>query len=150
MHDLAFRTPILFHWPGTIAPRVFEHELVSSVDIVPTLLDYAGLTAPEALPGFSLRPVIEGTASAKRAHLIGHITQLRAEDDVMGRNAEGYYLRTPRWHFMWYITDETMALYDMQNDPEATQNVISEHPDLADQFMQAIETWKQEMLAQVE
>ena len=36
------------------------------------------------------------------------ITQLRAVDDVMGRNAEGYYLRTPKWHFMWHTGDDRM------------------------------------------
>ena len=81
--------------------------------------------------------------------IIGHITQHRAEDDVMGRKAEGYYLRTPKWHFMWYTSEDRMALYDMENDPNDMENVIAEHPDLATQFMNAIETWKKEALSVV-
>lgn len=40
---------------------VFDREhFVSGIDLVPTVLDYLGLDAPENLQGHSLRPVIEG------------------------------------------------------------------------------------------
>jgi len=147
LHDLSFRTPIIFHWPGHITADRFETDLVSSVDIVPTLLDYTGLAIPASMPGRSLRPVIEKRNANKRQHLIGRITQLRSDNDVMGFATEGYYLRTPTWHFMWYSTTDQMELYNMQADPEATANVVAEHPMLVEQFQAAIRTWETDMLA---
>ena len=142
MHDLAFRTPIILYWPGRIEPKVFEWDLVSTVDIVPTLLDYAGLEPPTDLPGRSLRTIIEGSDGPERKHLIGHVTQLRSSDDVMGKPADGYYLRTQRWHFTWDVSEHVMRLYDMEANPEATENVIEEHPLVARRFQRAIHTWK--------
>lgn len=71
LHDQAFRTPIVLTMPGKIRPQVFAKDLVSSVDLVPTILDYAGVSAPEELPGHSLRPIVERRASSPREALIG-------------------------------------------------------------------------------
>jgi len=54
------RTPILLRWDGQVAPATME-ELVSSIDIVPTVLSAAGLTGPARdLPGIDLLPVAKG------------------------------------------------------------------------------------------
>jgi len=58
----------------------------------------------------------------------------RGENDVMGRKVEGYYLRTIEWHFMWYVTDNKMALYNMKTDPMSDHNVIDDHPELVEKF----------------
>lgn len=148
LHDLAFRTPIIFHWPGRITPRTLEHDLVSTVDLVPTILDYAGLEVPAHLPGRSLRPVIEGDARSGREHLIGRTTVIRDKNDVMGRHAEGYYLRTTRWHY--FEVDGRAELYDMQSDPSATINVVAEHTELASRFREAIRSWEKETLSSLD
>jgi choline-sulfatase len=45
--------------------------LVSNgLDIVPTILDYAGITKPDYLTGASLRPVVDGTGCFDRKNLI--------------------------------------------------------------------------------
>ena len=40
--------------------------LTESVDIAPTLLDYAGINAPDTMQGLSLRPLIDGRAAHLR------------------------------------------------------------------------------------
>ena len=150
LHDLAFRTPIVLHWSGRITPAVFPDELVSTLDIVPTILDYAGVPAPEGLPGHSLRPVVEGNTAALRTALIGHVTGLRSPHDVMGRNAEGFYVRTRRWHFIWYKDDGRVALYDMVQDPKADHDVADGHPRQVTEFLQMIEQWRTEALSATE
>lgn len=151
LHDLAFRTPVVFHWPGRIRPAEFRDDLVSAADIAPTLLDYAGATLPEELkrlwPGQSLRPVIEGKGRVRREMLVGHATRRRSENDVMGEPADHYYVRTAQWRFIWDGREETaraasMQLYDMERDPEASENIAGERPDLAARFMEAIAAWK--------
>ena len=149
LHDQAFRTPVVLSMPGKIRPQVFAEDLVSSVDLVPTMLDYAGVSVPEELPGYSLRPIVERRSSSPREALIGRVTQLRSDTDVMGRRAEGYYLRTRRWHFLWTTGDDHTELYDMDADPGAEHNVIASHPDLAAEFQRDIEKWRQAMLLRV-
>ena len=138
IHDQAFRTPIILHWPEVITPQMLGDALVSSTDLVPTILDYAGVAAPDYLPGQSLRPLIEGRENWDRQALIGKITQMRSETDVMGRAQEGYYVRTQRWHFT--LTDGQVQLFDMSADPHA--NVANYYPALARTFEEQIEAWR--------
>lgn len=161
LHDLAFRTPIIFYWPGVIAPAAFRDDLASATDIAPTLLDYAGITLPEELetlwPGGSLRPVIAGSGRLGRDMLIGHATQQRSENDVMGQPADHYYVRTARWHFVWDTRAggadadaASMQLYDMAGGPDGSENVASGHPDLTSRFMEAIANWKNYIVSSTE
>jgi N-sulfoglucosamine sulfohydrolase len=59
-HD-GIRTPIIFRWPGKIQEGVIdEKSIVSTVDIVPTILDAAGLPLLGEIEGNSIIDVILG------------------------------------------------------------------------------------------
>ena len=56
------RTPLVFRWPGKIAPgQVDTKHMVSAVDVLPSLLDAAGIDLPVGLQGRSFLPLLEGT-----------------------------------------------------------------------------------------
>ncbi|MHB0958308.1 MAG: sulfatase-like hydrolase/transferase [Pirellulaceae bacterium] len=62
LYDLASKIPCLIHdptLPAELRGRQLD-PLVSSLDITRTLLDYAGVAAPEFMEGESLRPLVEG------------------------------------------------------------------------------------------
>ncbi|MEO1014619.1 MAG: sulfatase-like hydrolase/transferase [Pseudomonadota bacterium] len=151
--ETAFRTPIFFHWPAKIDAARNDDALVSAIDLVPTILDYAGVDAPAGLPGYSLKPLMEGEPIDARDYLIGRTTQHRADSDylgnrisdatdLMGRNDEAYYVRDRRWHFVWLPASDEMALYDMVEDPGQTANVVDAHAELVAGFMAEIDKWK--------
>ncbi|MFZ9746331.1 MAG: sulfatase [Opitutaceae bacterium] len=62
------RIPLLVRWPGRIAPQVRE-ELVSTVDLLPTLLAAAGAPAVPGLAGRPLQPLFAPGPVAWRGHL---------------------------------------------------------------------------------
>jgi N-sulfoglucosamine sulfohydrolase len=62
-YEAGLRVPFLTRWPGVSQPHVSER-LVGSVDIYPTILDAAGIAAPNRLHGRSLRPVLRASESA--------------------------------------------------------------------------------------
>ena len=69
--ELGVRTPILVRWPGHT--RAATHvEPVSSVDLVPTFLEAAGLgELPLDLPGISLLASAEGRGGVQREAVFG-------------------------------------------------------------------------------
>lgn len=67
-YESGIRTPFLVRWPGVSKPGKSE-ALVSAVDILPTILDAAGVAIPPHVEGRSLRPVAGGKAGAWREHL---------------------------------------------------------------------------------
>lgn len=64
-------TPLIAHWPDGIRARgELRHTYGHVIDIVPTILDLAGIASDSlrqvALPGKSLRPLFEGEADWQR------------------------------------------------------------------------------------
>jgi N-sulfoglucosamine sulfohydrolase len=47
VYDNSLRTPLVIRWPGRIAPGSVETGIVAAVDLMPTILDAAGLVMPE-------------------------------------------------------------------------------------------------------
>lgn len=81
MFDLGMRTPLVMNWPKGIANpgRVYE-ELVSHVDLAPTLLALAGASQLPTRPGdgVSLVPVFNGSNSPVREDVFAEIGYARA------------------------------------------------------------------------
>jgi N-sulfoglucosamine sulfohydrolase len=65
------RTPWMIRWPGvTKAGAVDERHLVSGVDLLPTLLDIAGLPQPKGMDGRSFAPVLRGQNQEGRDYVV--------------------------------------------------------------------------------
>lgn len=67
-YEGGLRIPMIVRWPGIIRPQVRE-ELVSTIDIMPTVLAAVGVAPPQDLPGRDLRTLLTDDASDWRTHL---------------------------------------------------------------------------------
>jgi len=75
-YEGSLRIPFLVRWPGVTKP-MRSSAMVSTVDILPTILDATGATSDVATHGRSLRPVLEKADAPWREYLAG-------EDHVHG------------------------------------------------------------------
>ncbi len=133
------RTPILLRWDGVIPPATHE-ELVSSVDIVPTLLHATGLgESAKELPGINLLPVAMRQAKLDPDRAVfGEIYP--GDASSLGHPSEDVAYRWVRkGHAKLIVThrhgDEKKswggyldgdALFLLGNDPEEKHNVIDQ------------------------
>jgi arylsulfatase A-like enzyme len=143
LYELGFRTPILFSWPGVISAGETRDELVSTADLFPTLLDYAGVPRPPNRTGVDLRPIFEGEPLELPTALIGSAASLR--EDRPGEPRGGSFVRTPRWHYLWYA-DGREALFDIAADPDEEHDVSRAHPDVVRQARAQIRRWTESMI----
>ena len=60
VYEGGMRVPYIVRWPGVAKPGLRSEALVSTIDLLPTLTDAAGVPAPVGLPGRSLRPALKG------------------------------------------------------------------------------------------
>lgn len=67
-YEGGLRIPLLLRWPDRAKPQVRE-ELVSTIDLMPTLLTAAGATPVPDLPGRALQPLFVAGAAPWRTHL---------------------------------------------------------------------------------
>jgi uncharacterized sulfatase len=147
LHEAGFRTPLVFRWPGRIPAGAVRDELVSTLDLFPTLLAYAGVESPPGRLGHSLRPLLEGRGGAVREVLVGHAETVRADTPdgrQLGSGAPvpgGHFVRTPRWHLLAWAEREA-ELYDVQEDPDEQHDVAAEHPDVVHALERHIRDWE--------
>ena len=152
--ETAFRTPVIFYWKDRIHAARDKKTLISAIDVMPTLLEYAGAKRPDGLPGHSLKSLIEQASNTlPRDFLIGRMTQHRAgtdfrgnpdnsTEDHMGAALSGYYRRDERWHFVWLPETNETALYDLEKDPQQQIDFSSSYPVMIKQFKDDITAWR--------
>jgi len=163
--EKGLRTPVFFSWAKGIQGGRTRPELLYSADLYRTILDYAGVPAPEESAGASLRPVLEGKAEGLRDVLYGaaysykdHPGQRRIENDVYA-----VYARTERWKFVLYLRNldpmnflffhefapfptrqrGDRDLFDLQADPYERSNLAgdSSHAALMDELERGCLEW---------
>jgi N-sulfoglucosamine sulfohydrolase len=65
------RTPWMVRWPGVTKPgSIDDTHLISGVDLLPTLLDIAGLPHPAGMDGRSFAPLLRGAAQTGRDFVV--------------------------------------------------------------------------------
>ncbi len=150
MYDLGFRTPIVLSWPGHVPAGVVRDELVSTVDLYPTVLDYADAPAMADRMGQSLRPLLEGGKRWKRRSVIGSMVHLRENPlrperlgpVVVTKPEFSFFLRMNEWHYIWHQDWGVEELYDIEADPFELNDLVDEHPRLAQRLQKRIGAWQ--------
>ena len=74
VYEASLHIPMIAHWPEHIKPGAVRTELVSTVDILPTFLEAAGVDVPSHLPGHSLLPMMQGERASGHDVIFGVTT----------------------------------------------------------------------------
>ena len=148
MYELAFRTPLIFHWPGRVPSGVVIDDLVSSVDLYPTLLSYAAAGKAPERPGVNLRPRIEGETGPVRRAVYAAMADIRSSPlRPTGLPEKGVepaeMIRTEDWYFISYEKWGTSELFDMVHDPMQSKNVAADNPAVVSRMREDLANWKQ-------
>lgn len=150
LYDAVTRIALLMRVPG-LDPRRCR-ALVSSEDLLPTLLDLAGDSrTPYPLTGTSLRPLLDQQAETVRPFVVSSESSrqaslaLRTEDwklilpivaDAAGNPLPDLYGR-PR--------DPAPLLFDLRNDPCEQHNLAAEYPEKLNELCRILAAWRSEM-----
>ncbi len=120
-YETSMRVPMLAHCPDLIKPGTVVNEVVANIDVAPTLLEAAGLKAPDYMDGKSFLPFLRGQTQPWRTGLLYEYYWERNYPQTPTMHA----LRTDRYKYIHYhgIWD-TDELYDLQEDPNETNNLI--------------------------
>ena len=127
------RVPLLFSWPGRIRSDLRAAALVELIDLAATLLDLAGVEAPEAMQGRSLLPILTGDADPDRHRPFVRCEYFDAldESNVQGSRSFATMYRDDRFKLCVYHSHGTGELYDLRADPWEFDDLWA-HPDHQD------------------
>jgi N-acetylglucosamine-6-sulfatase len=129
MYEESLRIPLVIRYPEEVAAGRHVPQLVSTLDLAPTLVELGGLEPPETMLGASLLPLFRDGTAPWRDRLLYEYFQERNRGPgvptILG-------VRTARWKYVHYpeLPDDIDELYDLENDPHELRNLIAE-PDYA-------------------
>jgi len=131
MYDISLKVPLIIY-----DPRVKKHQDVSdmvlNIDVPKTILDLAGVPAPEPYQGLSLVPYINQKKPEKvrEAILFEHLWNLPQIPSSEG-------IRTEEWkYFRYRFINAPEELYNLKNDPMEKINLAQdpEYKDVLDRL----------------
>jgi len=142
LHEQQIRIPMIFSWPGKISAGVLINDYVSLVDLMPTILSFAGLEIPDKLNGSSLRSILkngkdEALDSAINDRAIFIETTRRGPDQMAVIKDAVKYIESPDFN----INGSEMGarLYDLKSDPLERYDLKNDLPEKVADFQRILE-----------
>ncbi|HZL28176.1 MAG TPA: sulfatase/phosphatase domain-containing protein, partial [Acidobacteriaceae bacterium] len=126
-HESSLRVPFIVAGPG-FDRSVVVNEVVSLIDLTPTLIDGAGVAVPSGMDGKPLKPLIDDPAARKAWNSNAYI---QISSSICGRA-----IRTRDWTYCAYDpafvhgnaafskTYTDFALYSLSGDPYQQVNLV--------------------------
>lgn len=156
-YEMGMRTPIMVRWPGKVAPGRDDRTVVASIDIVPTMLQAAGIEPSADLPGVSLldaealqqRKQIFGSTFAHTAvNILDPVANLKYRTVV---REDGWKLVLPYAlnrnvvHMIRGAIADWMRLepelYNVREDPHEERDLAAERPEVVAELTAALQDW---------
>lgn len=148
------RTPILFSWPGRLKPADRE-ELVSSIDVVPTVLAATDSRTPDGLPGLNLWPQLSKNQPIERDAIFGEgfshdIADLEQPEKTLLYRwcIEGdwkllltYDGEVNRYQSTHPRTEKRPQLFNLRVDPREQNNVAAANSEVVARLVRRIDAW---------
>ncbi|NLR91721.1 sulfatase family protein [Flammeovirga agarivorans] len=135
-YENGVRTPFIVSWPGNIkANSVVKDQLVSAVDVMPTLLEILGIDEPDYLQGRSFKTILDGKKDKGRSEYV--FTEFNENAGGIARPIRGVLSSKYNYVFnpwstgeiefvsaaMYHTSYKVMANILSKNDPAVKERV---------------------------
>ena len=124
MYEGGLRSPTIARWPGRIKAGTLSEQVWAFWDILPTLAELTGQTAPAGLDGVSILPALLDGKGVERPPLYFEFHERGFEQ--AGRIGD--------WKAVRHGTKLPIELYDLKSDPYERQDVSPANPDVVKRF----------------
>ena len=141
LYQEGIRVPLIVRAPGVRSTSVVP-ELVRTVDIYPTVLDYLGLQPPAPVSGRSLRALMEGAPDEPR---VAFADQINGYDWNAGMVRERplddflYAIIERDWKLVYRPRHvEQSELYQLGVDPHELHDLFASRPEVAQRLLERL------------
>ena len=122
-YEESIRNPLLIRYPPRIRAASRPDGLALTVDLAPTLLEFAGVPVGSHIQGRSLVPLLNGTSRTwRQSVLVEFYTNEQPFPHLLDLDYRA--VRTPRYKYIhWVKFPDQDELYDLQRDSLERRNV---------------------------
>ena len=141
-YDLGIRTPIMYKWAGKIKPKMDTKTIVSSIDMIPTVLGILGIEKPENLPGVN---VLDEKVLNERKGFFGEVY---AHDFDTIENSMFYNMAIfPPYKIIVpdpvRKKDEVIQLFNIDKDLFEENNIAASNPEKVKELQEKIKNFRE-------
>jgi arylsulfatase A-like enzyme len=163
LYDRGIGTPLVMRWPGRIPAGTENDSLVSTIDLMPTLLEAVGCPVPPEVQGESVLPLARGDGDGPPREAV--FAEMTYHVHYLPMRA----IRTPKWKYIRNYSDDAVGLdqcahmewaqrlcelpnqgwtrprvleelYDLETDPNEQENLVT-----APTFEQVLEQMRERL-----
>lgn len=122
LYQESVTVPFIVTQFGRTRENIVDREhLVSGLDVLPTMLDYAGIAIPAACQGRSVRPLVEGRAADWRDFAVTELAVDPKKPERLGR-----MVRTAQYKYnVFSYGARNEQLFDLEADPGEMKNLAA-------------------------
>ena len=136
-YEGGMRVPTFVRWPGVISSGQTCNELLTAMDLLPTITKLAGGNLPEnKIDGKDIMEVLKGKAKSPHEFFFYH----------KGTNLEA--VRSGPWKLRLSKLKPN-ALYNLDKDISEKKNVIKNHPEIVSSLLKAAQDFEKEISANI-
>jgi len=136
-YDEASKVPFVISLPGKIPEnKIDSTHLITGLEVMPTLCDYAGIKPPAHMRGRSLKPLLEGKTDDWHEFIVTEMPGNRAR-----------LVRSRKYKYVNYYGDPVEMLFDMENDPGETRNLADDpkYAKVLTDHKAKLQSWEQKL-----
>ncbi len=140
MYEEGIRLPLIMRYPRLKRGSAENTNLVSLIDIFPTICDAAGVEIPESIEGGSLLGLYQGEGRWDREYIFSSfVSPARHRLNIR-------CIRTKRYKLIHHLTTDEIELYDLENDPHELGNLagLERFDKVQRQLVTRLSTWREE------
>lgn len=120
-YEEAVRVPGIVRWPGRVEAGRESTALVSTVDLVRTVLEVARASSPEKMAGKNALPLLTGSGDRIRSHVFSE-----APRDKGHGGGYWYMVRGERYKYVQFRDRDETYLFDLRSDPHERDNLVDD------------------------
>jgi len=146
LHSSVLHVPMLLRAPF-VEPLVSDAP-VSTIDLLPTIVNLCGITGDFEFEGTSLAPELGGRGGPNGGRLVFHQFCLPENVYHKKRVLRHVSVRSGALNLILDLTNNTRWLYRYRDDPHEEHNVMEEMPKAADVLGRELTLWMARVAAQ--
>jgi len=139
------RVPCMFHWKGGLQENRVIHIPSAHIDIMPTLLEFAGISYTGRMDGKSLYPVLTGTGPTEPERPLffvwergypqrySNMAVRKGQFKLVGQTEHGQ-------------ESELLQLFDLETDPYELKDVSGQYQEVKTELKEELDRWYEEII----
>ena len=123
LYDSVLRVPLIISWPGQLPEGVVVSDLVSHIDLLPTITDLLNIQDSNMRSGRRLAPLLDSARAD--VEIVPIVAETFRPESPKDRKA----LIADRFKLILTPEDSLEELYDLSTDPDELHNLVSDDPE---------------------